>query len=459
MLFLGRLEDSAEMSAGIPNGLPIITLPGVPAPAGHEGVRAWDQLIATTSPCNQQTERHANELATLVYTSGSTGTPKGVMIPFTAIGTAGKHFLGTVATISSQDRMLSYLPLAHVFERAVTMTGALQYGYQLFFNDSLATFSADIRRARPTLFHSVPRLWVKFQLGVLHKYSQEKLAALLADPHTAEATRKEVLAQLGLDEVRIAITGSAPLPPTVLRWYRDLGLELLEGYGMSENFSYSHISQPGNCQVGSVGQVQLGVQHRIAENGEIQLKTPTGMQGYYKEPAKTREAFTDDGWFRTGDRGEIDEQGRLSITGRLKELFKTGKGKYVAPVPIENRLINHPKVEAVCVTGSGRPQPVGLIMLDAQAQRGMGEQASREELESELQALMSHVNATLDPHERLDFLVVVHEQWTVANGLLTPTMKIKRHAIEKRYEPLIEQWSKENRQVVWENASPERQTA
>ena len=446
-LILGQLDDLAQMSAGIPGELPLITLPGAPAPAGR-ATQAWNDVIAVTPPQPGETQRNADDLATLVYTSGSTGMPKGVMLSFAAVGTAGKDIFSTLATLGPHDRMLSYLPLAHVFERAVVMASSLYYGYQLYFNESLATFAADIKRARPTLFQSVPRLWVKFQLGVLQKLPQEKLAALLADPHTAAATRKQVLSQLGLDEVRVAITGSAPLPPSVLQWYRDLGLEMLEGYGMSEDFAYSHMSQPGRCRVGSVGHPQLGVQGRIADSGEIQINSPTCMQGYYKDPEKTREAFTDDGWFRTGDMGEIDEDGRLSITGRLKELFKSGKGKYVAPVPIENKLA-HPQVEVVCVTGSGQPQPIGLLMLNAEAQKNMAEQAAREVLEQQLLALMDQVNATLDPHERLDFMVIVDEQWTIANGFLTPTMKIKRHVIEKRYDPQIERWAAQKRPVIW----------
>lgn len=452
VLFLGRLEDSLEMGSGIPGGLPLITLPGVSAPAGHAATQTWDELVSTTPPLEGNPQRQADELATLVYTSGSTGMPKGVMLSFAAIGTGGQHIFSTIAALGPQDRMLSYLPLAHVFERAVVMASSLFHGFRLYFNESLATFAADIKRARPTVFQSVPRLWIKFQLGVLQKLPQEQLDALLADPSTATAVRKQVLGQLGLDEVRIALTGSAPLPPSVLQWYHQLGLEMLEGYGMSEDFAYSHISQPGRLLVGTVGHPQLGVARCIADNGEIQIKSPTRMQGYYKEPEKTAEAMTADGWFRTGDMGEIDADGRLLITGRLKELFKTGKGKYVAPVPIENKLANHPQVEVVCVTGSGQPQPVGIVMLSAEALKLMDQQAARNDLEGELVALLDSVNATLDPHERLDFLVVVDEQWTIANGFLTPTMKIKRHIIEKRYDPQIDSWTQQRQRVVWERS-------
>lgn len=450
LLLLGRLEDAVEMGSGIPDNLPLITLPGAPVPATHPLALAWDDLIASTAPLTGNPRPQADQLATLIYTSGSTGMPKGVMLSFAAIGTAGQQIYSTVAELGPQDRMLSYLPLAHAFERAAVMVASLCHGVHLYFNESLATFADDLKRARPTIFQSVPRLWTRFQLGVLQKLPQDRLDALLADPQTAASVRQQVLGQLGLEQVRIAITGSAPLPPSILRWYHELGLELLEGYGMSEDFAYSHLSQPGRLRVGSVGHPQLGVERRIAENGEIQIKSPTSMLGYYREPEKTAEALTADGWFKTGDLGEIDEDGHLLITGRLKELFKTGKGKYVAPVPIENKLANHPQVEMVCVTGSGQPQPVGIVMLGAEARQSIDQPSAQRDLEAGLMVLLDSVNATLSPHERLDFLVIVNDPWTVASGFLTPTLKIKRHVIEKRYDPQIDAWASQQRRVVWE---------
>jgi long-chain acyl-CoA synthetase len=451
LLFLGRLEDWDEMRAGIPaKGLPIIELPGAPSAAGmFENRLPWEDLVGVNKPMAGETRRRPDELATLVYTSGSTGQPKGVMIPFRATA-ASSAILSTLGPAGAEDRMLSYLPLAHVFEGAAVLASSLRYGCRVYFNDSLATFAADLRRARPTLFHSVPRLWVKFQLGILQRVPQEQLDRLLQDPTTAAATRKQVLEQLGLQDVRVAVTGSAPLPPSVLRWYRDLGLELLEGYGMSEDFSYSHLSLPGRSRLGYVGHAQPGVDRRIADDGEIQIKSPARMLGYFKEPEKTAEAFTEDGYFKTGDMGEVDVDGRLKITGRVKELFKTSKGKYVAPAPIENKLVNHPKIEVACVTGAGQPQPIGLVMLNADAEKALRQEADRSALEGELEALLANVNDTLDPHEQLDFVVVVKEQWTIANGFLTPTMKIKRSVVEKRYEPQIESWAKAKRAVIWE---------
>jgi long-subunit acyl-CoA synthetase (AMP-forming) len=197
--------------------------------------------------------------------------------------------------------------------------------------------------------------------------------------------------------------------------------------------------------------VNPGVDHRIADNGEIQVKSPAQMIGYFKMPDKMAEEMTDDGYFKTGDRGEIDEKGRLRITGRVKELFKTSKGKYVAPAPIENKLNNHPKIEVVCATGSGEPQPFALLMLslDAMKELQRGE-LDKETLSAEFKELLKAVNETLEDHERMDYVVVVKDQWTMENGFLTPTMKIKRNIIEDRYLANAEKWLGMKQRVIWE---------
>ena len=240
--------------------------------------------------------------------------------------------------------------------------------------------------------------------------------------------------------------GSAPLPATTVEWYRNLGLQLLEGYGMTENFAVSHFSRRGQMRLGYVGSPVAGVECRIAENGEVLIKSPGNMMGYYREPEKSAESFTEDGFFKTGDMGEIDAEGRLKLTGRIKELFKTSKGKYVAPVPIENRLNNHPQVEVVLVGGNGQPATYALILLGLEARAN----PDRAKLEAEFSALLDGVNAGLDPHEQMAFAVVVKDAWTIENGYLTPTMKIRRNVIEQQYEPQVEAWFQEQRKIIWE---------
>jgi long-chain acyl-CoA synthetase len=250
--------------------------------------------------------------------------------------------------------------------------------------------------------------------------------------------------------VHTGLSGSAPLPVKVMEWYRQLGLELLEGYGMSENFGTSHFSLPGQVRVGYVGAVIPGVECRIGADNEILVKSPAQMLGYYKLPELTAQSYTEDGLFRTGDRGELDEQGRLRITGRVKELFKTAKGKYVAPVPIEAKLGNHPRVEASCVTGVGLTQPLALLNVSAETRAALASAEGRDKVVTELEVFLAEVNSQFEAHEQLACLVVVSEPWTIANALLTPTLKIRRSQIEERYHNQIEGWGGSRGKVVFE---------
>jgi long-subunit acyl-CoA synthetase (AMP-forming) len=355
-----------------------------------------------------------------------------------------------VISVGPEDRMLSYLPLAHVAERLVVQNQSTYHGFHVFFAESLDTFVEDLRRARPTIFFSVPRIWTKFELGVGAKLSKRKQHVLFRLPLVGRRIKRKILQQMGLDHVRFAFTGAAPLPQETIAWYRSLGLELLEAYGMSENMAYSHFTRPDSVRPGYVGEVNPGVQCRIAENGEILVKSPAQMLGYYKEPERTAECYTQDGFFKTGDMGELDERGRIRITGRVKDLFKTSKGKYVAPVPIENRLIAHPQVEAACVCGANQPGTLALLLLSEEARAALAKGAPRSLFAATLEELVREVNGSLDPHEQLQCAVVVKEPWTTDNGFLTPTMKIRRNIIEQHYGPRLSSWIEADQRVVWD---------
>ncbi|WP_449286844.1 AMP-binding protein [Marinobacter sp. PE14] len=445
VVFVGKLDDWDMMKPGVPESVRCISFPLSP-PNDFE---TWDDIVAKYPPLEENVQRDADELATIVYTSGSTGKPKGVMLSFYNMAYAAEGGM-EVLGVGSEERMLSYLPLAHVFERTFVELASLYAGFHLFFAESLDTFVEDLRRAQPTLFLSVPRLWVKFQHGVLQKLPKKKLDRLLKIPVVNKLIKKKILKGLGLDKVKLAGSGSAPLASDVLDWYRNLGLELLEGYGMSENFAYSHMSKPGRSRTGYVGESAPGVETRISPEGEIQIKSPATMMGYYKDEEKTRETFTEDGFLKTGDKGEIDEMGRLKITGRIKEIFKTSKGKYIAPAPIENRLMSHDAIEMVCVSGANQTQPFALIMLGEEARPKMADEAFRKEIEESFKKLIADVNKTVDPHEQLAFITVVSDEWSIENSFLTPTMKLKRNVVEDAYQEKVDKWYAQRQPVIWQ---------
>ncbi|MCG7199844.1 AMP-binding protein [Marinobacter pelagius] len=445
VLFVGKLDDWDMMKPGVPDSVRCLSYPLSP-PNDFE---TWDDIVSKYPPLEENVQRDPEELATIVYTSGSTGRPKGVMLSFNNMAFAAAGGIKTLG-VGPNERMLSYLPLAHVFERTFVELGSLYSGFELFFAESLDTFVQDLQRAQPTLFLSVPRLWVKFQHGVLQKLPKEKMDRLMKIPLVNRLIKKKVLKGLGLDKVKLAGSGSAPLSHDVLDWYRNLGLELLEGYGMSENFAYSHMNKPGRARTGYVGEALPGVETKISEEGEVLVKSPATMMGYYKDEEKTREAFTEDGFLKTGDKGEIDEMGRLKLTGRIKEIFKTSKGKYIAPAPIENRLMSHDAIEMVCVSGANQTQPHALVMLGEETRPKLADDNFRKQLEDSFKSLIQEVNKTVDPHEQLAFITVVSDEWSIENSFLTPTLKLKRNVVEDAYQEKVDSWYAQKQPVIWQ---------
>jgi long-subunit acyl-CoA synthetase (AMP-forming) len=447
LLFVGKLDTWPHQAPGVPAGLPCIALPLAP----ETGFDTWDAVVARTQPLAGRPARRADDLAMLMYTSGSTGTPKGVMHSFASASAAASGIAADVRSrVRGEVRVLSYLPLAHIFERAwIECCSLIDGRVHIFFAESLDTFVADLQRARPTTFISVPRLWLKFQQGVFAKMPPKKLDRLLGIPLLGRIVARKVLTGLGLEQVQRAGSGSAPIPADLITWYQRLGLNLNEGYGMTEDFAYSYTSNETQHAPGYVGVPLPGVQGRISPEGEIQIKSPGQLVGYYKQPELNAQCFTEDGFFRTGDLGEIRADGLLKITGRSKEQFKTAKGKYVAPAPIENRLNAHPMVEMSIVSGVGQPAAYAMVVLAESLRPRQHESALRLEVEAEFGRLIDAHNASAADYERLQMIVVLSEPWSIENGCLTPTMKIKRARIEAAADAQLAQWYASKQKVLW----------
>lgn len=420
-IILGKLDEPDKLEGAIGAQVARIAMPYPTLRADYQ----WHQL-QTHAPLQQVHRQQGDELLSILYTSGTTGQPKGVMLSARAMAFSAANACAEMK-IGERDQFFSYLPLSHAAERFLVQMNSLYAGAAVAFVESLETFAADLQHVRPTVFFSVPRLWTRFQQGVLERLPQRKLDLLLRLPLLGSLVARRIRRGLGLDRARILVSGAAAISPGLLEWYRRIGLTICEGYGMTENFAYGCFNRPGQVRFGTVGRPMPFLEMRLAESGEVLFRSPTLMQGYYREPQLSAEAL-EGGWLHTGDKGEVDADGYLRITGRVKDIFKTSKGKYVAPAPIEGEIAKNTWVEQVCLMGSNRDQPLALIDLSPAARTH-----AREQIAADLLATLERLNAALPAHERLSHLLLVSESWTVDNGSLTPTLKIRRNVLEARY--------------------------
>jgi long-chain acyl-CoA synthetase len=448
--FLGATDCPQTVMDGIPGGVSCVRFPT----AAVNDWPLWDILISANAPIAGSPVRPADDLATIIYTSGTTGTPKGVMHSFANLAYNARA-LAQLIGLTENERFISYLPLAHIVERAGLEGNVLLLGCRVFFSAGIETFLADLNRAQPTIFLSVPRLWLKFQQGVFARMPRERLDKLLRIPILRAVVKRKVLRGLGLGSVRNAASGAAPLPVEILTWYRKLGLNLAEGYGMTETL-ITHLPAPGSVRPGYLGRAIEGVEARLAAEAELQIRSPMNMLGYYRNPEATRAMLTEDGFIRTGDVARVDADGQLKIVGRLKEQFKTSKGKYVAPAPIESRFMANPMVEACCLMGTGMPHPFAVVLLSEEVRQRSADPKQKAEIESSLLELMESINQQLDPHEQVSFVAAVHGPWTIGNDAMTPTLKIRRGVLESRYQAFVDDWNRQSRPVVWESAVESR---
>lgn len=430
MVFLGKLDGWEQMREGIPTEVQQVSFPFYGPDAGT----TWDAFLADHQPIPENRLRKDDELATIIYTSGSTGMPKGVMHKIGNYGFAAVNAVEYIG-LRSNERFFSYLPLAHIAERFFVEQGALYSGGQISFAESLDSFLDNLRAARPTLFLGVPRIWKKFQEGILTKISPERLSLLLKIPLLSSFIKKKIRKGFGFDETRIMYTGASPIPEELLRWYQKIGFRIAEGYAMTENFAYSFGSLIEEARPGYVGHLLDHVDLKFGEDDEILIRHQGMMDGYFKDPELTAASFTEDGFLKTGDRGKLTDDGYLRIIGRTKDLFKTSKGKYVVPGPIEMKVGDHADVEMSFVTGEALPQPIVLITLTEN-----GKSRSKENMIEELSEHIKKINAQLDAHEKIGKAIVLEESWTIENNMLTPTLKLKRREIDGRYAAYYENW-------------------
>jgi long-chain acyl-CoA synthetase len=428
-------------------------------------VELIDRLAAETTP---------DDLATIIYTSGTTGEPKGVMLSH---GNLVSNLIDSTGhlVIGKQDTVLSVLPLSHVYERQA-MYMYLHHGIAVYFAESLQTIGANLREVRPTILVGVPRLFEKIYARI-HEHATAAgkvnetillwsvdVAREYADyvsnhrPLPAALKFKHGLASKLVfskwqeafgGRIRLLMSGGAALSEDLARIYIGAGIPIIQGYGLTETSPVVTASGLDNYRVGTVGKPIPGVEVRIAEDGEIEVRGPNVMRGYYNKPEETRAAFTEDGWFKTGDIGTLDADGYLRITDRKKELFKTSGGKYIAPQPIEQAIKGSRFVNQVVLIGSERKFPAALIVpvweqLESYCKLKGIEVQSRSELCRHpriIDLLQRQINAltpNLARYEKIKKVALIENEFTIEGGELTPTLKVKRRVIDEKYRDVIE---------------------
>jgi len=438
VILLGKLDDLEAQKSGIPD-IPIINV-GL---YGNAIGLSWEDLLKKNEPLIDIYSFDKNDLLTIIYTSGTTGNPKGVMHTVENFMESANGLI-SIFQLADHPRFFSYLPIAHIAERLLE-TFSFILGATVTFPESLQTFAADLEKTQPYAFFAVPRIWTKFQEKILEKISQKKLNVLLRLPIIKGVIKNKLQKRLGLKDAQFILSGAAPLAPSLVEWYHTIGITIQQVYGMTEDCCISHCNQPGASKVGTVGKALKNVDIKLTAEGEICIKNKCLMKGYYKAPEITASVFDEDGYFKTGDIGEYDHDGFLTITGRVKDQFKTDKGKYISPAPLELQMSKNTDIEQICIVGTGIPQPIALITVSE-----LGRSKSKEDLSGGLIATIDSINVHFEKHEKIEKVVIMSEDWTVANGLITPTLKVKRNSIEKIHQTFYKEWFEFDDKVIFE---------
>ena len=424
LAFVGSFDQFKRADDAIPASVRRVAMIGCQIPCAT----TLEKVVAETAPMTESPVPVLDTMFTLVYTSGTTGNPKGVIHDHRTPGLVCPDFCRVFLHETGKARFFSYLPMSHIAERMLVGMPSLYCNGIISFSEGLATFAEEMRSVQPTFFFSVPRLWIKFKEGVDAKIPPAVQAQMGSEQ------KKMVAMQLGLGQATMIITGSAPCPHDVQKWFLDMGIILRDGYGMTENCIHGvGWVQDDNPIPGCLGKpFSDKVEVKLSDDGEIMFRSPALMKGYYLEPEKTAEVLRD-GWYYTGDAGRFDENGNLWITGRVSEVFKTTKGKFVRPTNLENHFGRSELLAQFCVFGHGLDQPVVVVTLSES-----GKKETREVLTEKLAVLLDEINADLPPWEKIPRIYVAGQEWTIDNGLLTPTMKLKRKFIEQRFRDFVQ---------------------
>jgi long-chain acyl-CoA synthetase len=448
---------------------------------GAQGIVTLSEVMARGRTIDRQDpglfEKRAravkpDDLASIIYTSGTTGIPKGVMLTHGNFVSNAKA-LDAVTDFSVKDTILSFLPLSHVLERMTTFS-FLYKGASIYYAESIETVAENLLEVRPTIMISVPRLFDKIYAKVMDNVlAQSALkrkiffwALAVGKKYGARKIRRQPIPRgLGFrrriaarlvygkiiektgGRVHFFVSGGAPLSADVAEFFYAIGITILEGYGLTETSPVLACNTFDKMKFGTVGPIVPGVEVKIAPDGEILAKGPNVMKGYYKRPQETAEAF-EDGWFKTGDIGHFDEEGFLVITDRKKDILITAGGKNVAPQPIENQLKANPYIQSAVVVGGGRKFISALIVpnfekLEAHARAkgipfgGRKELVEREEIQSFMLAEVNRATPDLASYERVKKIILLEREFD-ADTELTPSLKVKRHIVEKAFKPQID---------------------
>lgn len=448
LLFVGKLENWSQAKPAIPEDLPVIRFSHYPGNDLVDTGTVWDDFIRDKAPDSENFRPGLDDIWAIFYTSGTTGVPKGVVMPY---GSPARLMVDQQGKYNSfnlnppgKNTFLSYLPLNHIAEQALIITGGIYNEGQISFVESLDSFSKNLADVQPSVFLAVPRIWTKFQQGILAKMPEKKLNTLLKIPIISSLVKKKIKKALGLSNTKLVISGASALPAATSSWFQKIGINIQETFGMTESMGVVMIQPRNDIRLGSSGKkLEEGHIKIHPDTGEILVKYPWMFTEYYNESELTLASFDEAGFYKTGDTGEIDTDGYLKVKGRVKDTFKTAKGEFIVPTPIEDKFAGNPLIEQLCLVGLGMPQPMGLIRLS-----DLSKDLSTEEIKNSLLNTMKEANQQLHRHEGIEKLICISDPWSVENGMLTPTLKIKRNVVHDTYKDQYETWYRQEEKII-----------